>query len=219
MVRPHSRHKNRRTQTSPINGSPAGSRGPHIWRCRCPWPTTLSRCPMGWLGASHQRQCEGRTCGTGGGCCCQNLTMAARSAIREGHPVPFMRYPVPDADVVVHGPRHFVDRGQGTGSFLPSLVPSNRRLAAAPVLMPSPRLLLIQPAGIPPLIHHPRRSATIATAECVAERLLAQTDMDWSAAVIGLCKAFEVELVQRVIEPLKEASAGTDLSPDIADHG
>lgn len=57
----------------------------------------------------------------------------------------------------------------------------------------------------------------IATAECVAENLLGHTELDWSAALIGLCKAFEVELVQRLIEPLRISCDGQDINADIND--
>lgn len=43
-----------------------------------------------------------------------------------------------------------------------------------------------------------------ATSECVAETLTNEANLDWSPAIIGLCKAFELELVERLINPLKE---------------
>lgn len=64
---------------------------------------------------------------------------------------------------------------------------------------------------------HPTSVRFMATAECVAHGLRGHLDLDWSAAVIGLCKAFEVELVQRVVEPLRSACAGLDLTSDIND--
>jgi hypothetical protein len=42
-----------------------------------------------------------------------------------------------------------------------------------------------------------------ATSECVAETLTKESNLDWSPAIIGLCKAFELELVERLINPLK----------------
>jgi hypothetical protein len=42
----------------------------------------------------------------------------------------------------------------------------------------------------------------IGTSVIVAEHL-SNLDLDWSAAVIGLCKAFEYELVARLVEPLR----------------
>lgn len=43
-----------------------------------------------------------------------------------------------------------------------------------------------------------------ATSESVAETLTKEPNLDWSPAIIGLCKAFELELVERLINPLKE---------------
>jgi len=43
-----------------------------------------------------------------------------------------------------------------------------------------------------------------ATSECVAETLTKEPNLDWSPAIIGLCKAFELELVERFINPLKD---------------
>jgi hypothetical protein len=43
-----------------------------------------------------------------------------------------------------------------------------------------------------------------ATSECVAETLTNEPNLDWSPAIIGLCKAFELELIERLINPLKK---------------
>ena len=43
-----------------------------------------------------------------------------------------------------------------------------------------------------------------ATSECVAETLAKEANLDWSPAIIGLCKAFELELIERLINPLRE---------------
>lgn len=42
----------------------------------------------------------------------------------------------------------------------------------------------------------------LGTAVYVADALV-DVDLDWSAAILGLCKALEVELVRRLIDPLK----------------
>lgn len=47
-----------------------------------------------------------------------------------------------------------------------------------------------------------------ATSECVADTLSGEKNLDWSPAIIGLCKAFELELIERFINPLKEISSG-----------
>ena len=57
----------------------------------------------------------------------------------------------------------------------------------------------------------------LGTSEIVAERLQQSPDLDWSAAVLGLCKAFEVELIIRVVDPLKSSLTGVDLKADMAD--
>lgn len=43
-----------------------------------------------------------------------------------------------------------------------------------------------------------------ATSECVAETLTKDPNLDWSPAIIGLCKAFELEIIEKFINPLKE---------------
>lgn len=63
----------------------------------------------------------------------------------------------------------------------------------------------------------PKALRLIATAEYVAAQLSNATDLDWSAAVIGLCKAVEIEAVIRIVDPLAAAAAGADLAEDVAD--
>jgi hypothetical protein len=57
----------------------------------------------------------------------------------------------------------------------------------------------------------------LGTAEFVAEQLVGQESVEWSPAVIGLCKALEQEVTQRVLFPLRERVAAADLSDDSAD--
>lgn len=54
----------------------------------------------------------------------------------------------------------------------------------------------------------------IATAEHVAGALSSEPQLEWSPAVIGLCKAVEAEVVERVIRPLAEPCTELDLSAD-----
>jgi hypothetical protein len=54
----------------------------------------------------------------------------------------------------------------------------------------------------------------IATAEHVAGQLQADPQLEWSPAVIGLCKAFEVEVVSRILRPLAVQVSHEDLSSD-----
>jgi len=57
----------------------------------------------------------------------------------------------------------------------------------------------------------------VATAEHVAKRLEADPQLEWSPAIIGLCKAVEVEVVCRILRPLAACMASTNLSSDKAD--
>ncbi|MFP3901019.1 MAG: hypothetical protein ACLFXM_09185 [Acidimicrobiia bacterium] len=63
----------------------------------------------------------------------------------------------------------------------------------------------------------PKALRLLATAEYVAVHLSNATGLDWSAAVIGLCKAVEIEVVGRVVDPLIAATAGADLALDVTD--
>ncbi len=54
----------------------------------------------------------------------------------------------------------------------------------------------------------------IATAEHVAGQLQADPQLEWSPAVIGLCKAAEAELIRCVLRPLADSVAREDLSAD-----
>lgn len=46
-----------------------------------------------------------------------------------------------------------------------------------------------------------------ATSECVADTLTREENLDWSPAIIGLCKAFELEIIERLVNPLKDISS------------
>ena len=54
----------------------------------------------------------------------------------------------------------------------------------------------------------------IATAEHVAGQLQSAPQLEWSPAVIGLCKAVELEVVGRILVPLANRATGVDLSVD-----
>jgi hypothetical protein len=56
----------------------------------------------------------------------------------------------------------------------------------------------------------------IGSSERLATELKGETSLDWSGMVIGLCKAFEAELVLRVVEPLKSNSCRVG-EPDLQD--
>lgn len=54
----------------------------------------------------------------------------------------------------------------------------------------------------------------IGTAEHVARELQAEPQLEWSPAVIGLCKAVEMEVVSRILRPLAGQASRADLSTD-----
>lgn len=57
----------------------------------------------------------------------------------------------------------------------------------------------------------------IATAEHVAAQLQGEPQLEWSPAVIGLCKAVEVEVVCRILLPLAAQAKSVDLAADKGD--
>jgi hypothetical protein len=57
----------------------------------------------------------------------------------------------------------------------------------------------------------------VATAEHVARQLGADPQLEWSPAVIGLCKAVEAEVVGRILRPLSARASHEDLSADNTD--
>ncbi len=57
----------------------------------------------------------------------------------------------------------------------------------------------------------------IATSNCVAKSLSKMTDLDWSAATIGYCKAVEYEIIDRIIAPVRDAVHPSKLADDKRD--
>ena len=57
----------------------------------------------------------------------------------------------------------------------------------------------------------------IATAEHIAGQLQAVPQLEWSPAVIGLCKAVESEVVSRILMPLADKANGADVSAEKKD--
>jgi hypothetical protein len=57
----------------------------------------------------------------------------------------------------------------------------------------------------------------IVTAEHVAAQLRSDPQLEWSPAVIGLCKAVEAEIVSRILRPLAALASREDLSSDKKD--
>ena len=57
----------------------------------------------------------------------------------------------------------------------------------------------------------------LATAHAVTAALRSATGLDWSVAIIGLCKAVEIEAVHRIAEPLRLAASGQDMTVELQD--
>src|SRR5262249_6551473 len=55
------------------------------------------------------------------------------------------------------------------------------------------------------------------TAEHVAGELQEDPQLEWSPAVIGLCKAVESEVIVRILRPLAASASREDLSADESD--
>jgi hypothetical protein len=58
----------------------------------------------------------------------------------------------------------------------------------------------------------------IVTSEYVAGQLGDNPQLEWSPAVIGLCKAVEAEIVNRILRPLAARTSGADLEADRKDE-
>jgi hypothetical protein len=54
----------------------------------------------------------------------------------------------------------------------------------------------------------------IATAEFLSQALESASDLDWSPAMIGLCKAVEIEVLHRILHPLAAQLRGVSLDAD-----
>ena len=57
----------------------------------------------------------------------------------------------------------------------------------------------------------------LATAEFIASKLCSEPELEWSPAIVGLCKAVEVEVINRLILPLAQRVASEDISNDKKD--
>jgi len=57
----------------------------------------------------------------------------------------------------------------------------------------------------------------LATSEFLASALANEESLEWSPVVIGLCKAAEFEIVEKVVAPLSKACKNIDIEVDIAD--
>jgi hypothetical protein len=88
--------------------------------------------------------------------------------------------------------------------------------------VPADELARAQSRLIASAPHHVQLSEAaqrmLATAHAVTAVLRGVTGLDWSVAIIGLCKAVEVEAVHRIVEPLRLAANGQDLSAELKDR-
>lgn len=57
----------------------------------------------------------------------------------------------------------------------------------------------------------------VSTAEHLANALSATEDLDWSPVIIGLCKAVEIEVIERIVMPLAKANFGGISDSDMRD--
>jgi hypothetical protein len=57
----------------------------------------------------------------------------------------------------------------------------------------------------------------ISTSEHVSKHLANEPELEWSPAVIGLCKSVELEAVRLLLQPLAEQLTGADLAADRTD--
>lgn len=57
----------------------------------------------------------------------------------------------------------------------------------------------------------------VSTSEHLFRVLDSVSELDWSPATIGLCKAFEAEVVARIVAPLSKSVTATNLETDIRD--
>ena len=57
----------------------------------------------------------------------------------------------------------------------------------------------------------------IATSNCVAQSLSKMSNLDWSAATIGYCKAVQYEIIDRIIGPVRAAVTPNELGDDRKD--
>lgn len=98
--------------------------------------------------------------------------------------------------------------GELAGLLLGRVKADEVRRAAEQALMSDRRASLLSPPAL----------RFLGTSDFVARGLSDDPSLDWSPAVIGLCKAVEVELVTRLMTPLRNALAGRDLTPDLDDR-
>jgi len=60
----------------------------------------------------------------------------------------------------------------------------------------------------------PKTLRFLATSDHVSKAIGTEPNLDWSPAVIGLCKAVEYEVVERLIKPLSPTSGSAEFDQD-----
>jgi hypothetical protein len=58
----------------------------------------------------------------------------------------------------------------------------------------------------------------VATAEHLSRSLETAADLDWSPVTMGLCKAVETEIIERILRPLSAQLTGEALDADVRDR-
>jgi len=57
----------------------------------------------------------------------------------------------------------------------------------------------------------------VSTSEHLAAALRTKKELDWSPVIIGLCKAVEIEVIERIVVPLARVTAGSITDGDMKD--
>lgn len=119
-------------------------------------------------------------------------------------------------------PRNVVRKAR---SFMPATrqptLPPVSRILRAPVASVAMEEPLTFESEFTDIIDYldPITRSFLKTADELASALERLPELDWSPAVIGLCKAFERETVHKILMPFRTKTAGCDLSVDLTDTG
>lgn len=100
------------------------------------------------------------------------------------------------------------DRAESLAQLLITLISREaQRQAERVFLVATERATHLQPESL----------KFISTSDAVARTLSADANLEWSPAVIGLCKAMELETCARLLHPVVDACRALDLSADVND--
>ena len=100
------------------------------------------------------------------------------------------------------------ERAEALAVLLTTLIGRDaQRQAERAFLVAAERAAHLQPVSI----------KFIGTSDAVASTLAADANLEWSPAVIGLCKAMELETCARLLFPVVDACKALDMSADVKD--